>query len=179
MIFYEIPIINEIACAVAHGMGIFAHNERTVLRCIAVPPEIIDVPVHGTEDISILGLFSSFIPGRATVVSGFQPVVGCNKIAPIPGLIQRVTEAHSPGIPFGPVPTFGGSTTSIYFRQRGIAAYGYSPVPANITDSARRHSNDERIYLRDYVDGVGTYRDLLLEFAFEGHNKTSWRTPQN
>ena len=31
---------------------------------------------------------------------------------------------------------------------------------------------DERIYLRDYVNGVDVYRELLLEFAFYG-NKTS------
>src|SRR6266542_3720945 len=95
------------------------------------------------------------------------------RLVPVLGLIQRVTEARYPGVPFGPIPTFGGATTSIYFRQRGIAAYGYSPVPANITDSARRHRNDERIYLRDYVDGVDLYRELLLEFAFSGDNKTS------
>ncbi|HLN58756.1 MAG TPA: hypothetical protein VK416_09355, partial [Thermoanaerobaculia bacterium] len=70
-------------------------------------------------------------------------------------------------------PIFGGATTSIYFRQRGIPAYGYSPVPANITDSVRRHGNDERIFLRDYVNGVDLYRELLLEFAFYGGNKTS------
>jgi hypothetical protein len=95
------------------------------------------------------------------------------QLVPLLSLIRRVTEARYPGIPFGPVPIFGGSTTSIYFRQRGIAAYGYTPVPANITDSARRHRNDERIYLRDYVDGVDLYRELLLEFAFYGDNRTS------
>jgi hypothetical protein len=95
------------------------------------------------------------------------------RLAPFLGLIRRVTEARYPGVPFGPVPIFGGSTTSIYFRRRGIAAYGYSPVPVNITDSARRHRNDERIYLRDYVDGVDLYRELLFEFAFYGDNRTS------
>jgi acetylornithine deacetylase/succinyl-diaminopimelate desuccinylase-like protein len=88
-------------------------------------------------------------------------------------VIRDVTEAFSPGVPFGPVPTFGGSTTSIYFRQRGIAAYGYSPVPANITDSTRRHGNDERIFLRDYVNGVEMYKEILLELALGKGQKVS------
>jgi hypothetical protein len=35
----------------------------------------------------------------------------------------------------------------------------------NITDAARRHGNDERIFLRDYLDGVRALEDVLAEFA--------------
>ena len=35
----------------------------------------------------------------------------------------------------------------------------------NITDASRRHGNNERIYLRDYLDGVALFRDVLEEFA--------------
>jgi acetylornithine deacetylase/succinyl-diaminopimelate desuccinylase-like protein len=83
-------------------------------------------------------------------------------------LLQRVTEAHFPGVPFGPVPGFGGSTTSVYLRDAGMQVYGFSPFPMNITDSARRHWNDERIYLRDYLDGVSLFEDALLEYAAVG-----------
>lgn len=83
-------------------------------------------------------------------------------------LMRRVVEAHWPGVPFGPVPTFGGATTSIHFRRRGIPAYGFEPVPMNIMDAARRHGNDERVYLRDYLGGVDLYRDVLEEFAVFG-----------
>jgi acetylornithine deacetylase/succinyl-diaminopimelate desuccinylase-like protein len=84
---------------------------------------------------------------------------------PFTDLLQRVTEARFPGIPFGPVPTTGGYTTSILFRKRGFDTYGYSPIPINITDAARRHGNDERIFLRDYLDGVRVLEDVLAEFA--------------
>jgi hypothetical protein len=47
----------------------------------------------------------------------------------------------------------------------GYPTYGYSTIPMNITDAVRRHGNNERIYLRDYVTGVAAYRDLLEEFA--------------
>ena len=107
----------------------------------------------------------------ATAASPFLDSTG--RLVPFLDLVKRVTEAAHPGVPFGPVPGFGDATTSIYFRQRGIAAYGYSPVAANITDSARRHGNDERIYLRDYLDGVDLYRELLLEFAFSSNNNSS------
>src|SRR5262249_47625966 len=78
--------------------------------------------------------------------------------------LKRVTEAYSPGTPFGPMPTFGGFTTSILFRQRGFPTYGYSPIAMNITDSARRHGNDERVFLRDYLIGCAIYADSLEEF---------------
>lgn len=84
---------------------------------------------------------------------------------PLTELLKRVTEARYPGIPFGPVPTFGGYTTSIYFRQKGIPVYGYSPIPMNITDSARRHGNDERVFLRDYSSGLDLYADIVAEYA--------------
>jgi hypothetical protein len=80
-------------------------------------------------------------------------------------LLRRVTEAHFPGIPFGPLPVSGGYTTSILFRQQGFPTYGFSPVPMNITDASRRHGNDERLYLPDYFQGVRLYRDVLEEFA--------------
>jgi hypothetical protein len=38
----------------------------------------------------------------------------------------------------------------------------------NITDAARRHWNDERIYLRDYLSGVSLFTDALLEYAVFG-----------
>lgn len=88
-------------------------------------------------------------------------------------LLERVTEAHFPGVPFGPVPGFGGFTTSIFLRDAGMQVYGYSPIPMNITDAARRHWNDERVYLRDYLDGVALFDDVLLEYASSGAQELS------
>ena len=88
-------------------------------------------------------------------------------------LLERVTAARYPGVPFGPSPGSGGMTTTVYFRQKGIPAYGYSPIAFNITDTSRRHNNDERIFLRDYVEGVELMSEVLKEFAFYPGNKTS------
>jgi len=81
-------------------------------------------------------------------------------------ILMRVAEAYTPGVPFGPMPTFGGYTTSVLFRQRGLPTYGYSPIAMNITDASRRHGIDERVFLRDYQRGVDMYADVLEEFAF-------------
>jgi acetylornithine deacetylase/succinyl-diaminopimelate desuccinylase-like protein len=37
----------------------------------------------------------------------------------------------------------------------------------NITDTVRRHSNNERLYLRDFLRGVDLYRDVVEEFALQ------------
>jgi acetylornithine deacetylase/succinyl-diaminopimelate desuccinylase-like protein len=102
---------------------------------------------------------------RVVSVSSTGPTVASPYPTPLTEVLSQVMEARYPGVAFGPVPMYGGSTTSIYFRNRGIAAYGFSPVPANITDSVRRHGNDERIFLRDYVDGVSIYSHILRAVA--------------
>jgi acetylornithine deacetylase/succinyl-diaminopimelate desuccinylase-like protein len=126
-------------------------------------PDIFESPIEADAGRSGIRIASRYSSG-ATSASPYATASG--QLVPFVELLKRVTEARHPGVPFGPLPTFGGASTSIYFRRKGIATYGYSPVPANITDSARRHSSDERIYLRDYVDGVETYKEVLLEFAF-------------
>jgi acetylornithine deacetylase/succinyl-diaminopimelate desuccinylase-like protein len=129
-----------------------------------MPPIEADAARNG---IRIVSRYSSGV----TTASPYRTSTG--DLVPLVSIIRRVTEAFYPGIPFGPVPTFGGSTTSILYRRQRIAAYGYSPVPANITDSTRRHGNDERIFLRDYVNGVELYNELLMEFAFANDKKLS------
>jgi acetylornithine deacetylase/succinyl-diaminopimelate desuccinylase-like protein len=112
------------------------------------------------------------------VVQSFEtgPTEASPYPTPFTALIERVVEAHWPGVPFGPVPIFAAATTSLHFRRLGVPAYGFDPVPMNITDAARRHGNDERLYLRDYLGGVDLYRDLLEEFAVFGADLSPGRT---
>ena len=85
---------------------------------------------------------------------------------PFTELLGRVAEAPFPGVPVRPRSDFGGYTTSILLRERGIPAYGFSPIPMNITDAARRHGNDERIFLRDYLTASPSSPTSLEEFAY-------------
>jgi acetylornithine deacetylase/succinyl-diaminopimelate desuccinylase-like protein len=102
------------------------------------------------------------------LVSSFQS--GATSPSPYPTpftrLLERVTTAHHPGIPFGPLPEVGGFTTSLLFRKRGFPAYGFAPIPMNRFDAAKRHGNDERVFVRDYLDGVDLLQDIIEEFAF-------------
>ncbi len=102
-----------------------------------------------------------------TVISSLDGEAGVASPYPTPftELIRRVTEANYPGTPFGPLPTYGGYTTSILLRARGIPTYGYQPIPMNITDAVRRHFNDERVFLRDYLNGVNLLSEVVEEFA--------------
>src|SRR5262249_33754893 len=106
----------------------------------------------------------------ARVVATFDsgPTKASDYPTPLTDLLERVTEAHNPGVPFGPMPGFGGYTTSLIFRDRGYETYGFSPFAMNIADTARRHWIDERIYLRDYVAGVRLLTDAMLEYALIG-----------
>ncbi len=141
----------------------FPPDPKAPFRCyviVSVPPRVDPKP--------FLDPIVESAPGRGVrVVHTFsgEPTTPSPYPTPLTDLLRRVTEAVYPGVPFGPLPTFGGYTTSTLFRQRGFAAYGYSPIPMNITDEARRHGNDERIYLRDYLDGVALYREALVEYA--------------
>jgi acetylornithine deacetylase/succinyl-diaminopimelate desuccinylase-like protein len=84
---------------------------------------------------------------------------------PFTDALARVTQAVYPQVSVGPLPTYGGATTSIYFRDRGIPTYGFSTIAMNITDAVRRHGIDERIFLRDFLNGVGLYREIVAEVA--------------
>ena len=70
-----------------------------------------------------------------------------------------------PGVPFGPMPTFGGYTTSILFRQRGFPTYGYSPIAMNITDSVRGTATTSGSSCGTTSSACEIYADALEEFA--------------
>jgi acetylornithine deacetylase/succinyl-diaminopimelate desuccinylase-like protein len=113
-------------------------------------PILADARSHG---INVVEAFS----GGTTEASPYP--------TPFTEMLRRVTEGHFPGVPFGPLPTSGSFSTSVLFRKRGFPTYGFSPIPMNITDTVRRHRNDERVYLPDFLAGVRLFRDVLEEFA--------------
>ena len=130
------------------------------LVVVSTPPGIHPTPYLQwiLKDASLLGVeVTHSFSGGVTSASPYP--------TPFTEILRRVTEAHFPGVPFGPVPTFTAYTTSVLLREKGFAAYGYSSIPINVTDAVRRHGANERLYLRDYVRGVDLFRDVLEEFA--------------
>lgn len=79
--------------------------------------------------------------------------------------IERALAATHPGIPVLPLINAFSETTSTEFRRRGIAAYGFTPFEIDPSDAARRHGNDERVFLPFYVRGVETMRETLFEMV--------------
>ena len=134
------------------------HSRRFVV--ISVPPGVDPTPFVRpiVEDAKKEGLSTlAYSVSEVTVASPYP--------TPFTDMLKNVVEARYPGVPFGPVPTFGGYTTSILLRAHGIPTYGFEVIPMNITDAARRHGNDERVFLRDYLRGVALYGDVVEEFA--------------
>ena len=79
--------------------------------------------------------------------------------------IRRVIEAVAPGVPVIPIVNAFSGTTSIEFRKRGIPAYGFTPFQIDPLDAARRHGNDERVFLPFFARGVKIMRETLFEEA--------------
>jgi acetylornithine deacetylase/succinyl-diaminopimelate desuccinylase-like protein len=145
------------------GAVYYPPDDFLSLVVISTPPGIDPTPyLDGIrKDASRLGIqVSHDFSGGVTSASPYP--------TPLTELLRRVTEAHYPGVPFGPLPTFSAYTTSVYLRQKGFPTYGYSTIPMNITDAVRRHGVNERIYLRDLVNGVALFEDVLEEFALRG-----------
>lgn len=131
-----------------------------LLVIISTPPGIAPTPFFTAvlKDADRLGVQTTLsFDGGVTIASPYP--------TPFTELLRRVTQAHFPGVPFGPIPTYDSYTTSVWLRQQGFPTYGYSSIPMNITDAVRRHGNNERVYLRDYMNGVTLFQDVLEEFA--------------
>jgi len=67
----------------------------------------------------------------------------------------------------GPVvPIFiSGTTDSRFFRQRGIAAYGFSPFAINSEDLGGIHAADEYLPVDAFLRGIEMMRRVLLAGA--------------
>ena len=74
-------------------------------------------------------------------------------------------EAVSPGVPVIPIVNSFSETTSLEFRKRGIPAYGFTPFQIDPLDAARRHGNDERVFLPFFTRGIRVMREVLFEAA--------------
>jgi len=78
--------------------------------------------------------------------------------------IEAISEKHFPGARVIPSVS-AGFTDSHFFRDRGIASYGYSPFA--LVNSERRgiHGNNERISVENMEQGTLIMIDLLRGFA--------------
>lgn len=95
---------------------------------------------------------------------GFTPAVSSTE-TPLYKAIQKVSmDALGAQV----IPTVaGGFTDSHFFRDLGITSYGYSPFVFTTAEFAGVHGNDERVSVKNVVEGVKIYFQLLNEFVAE------------
>ena len=66
------------------------------------------------------------------------------------------------------VPTVStGFTDSHFFRDLGITSYGYSPFAFRPEEFAGVHGNDERVSVKNIVEGIKTFYRVLEEFTVD------------
>ena len=78
--------------------------------------------------------------------------------------LESVTLSHYPGAGFGPSVSTG-FTDSHFFRDIGVASYGYSPMVTPIEFVGGVHGNNERIEIAAFEKGIEVMIDVLTEFA--------------
>jgi len=100
---------------------------------------------------------------RIDRIMGFSPAIsGIN--TPLFEHIKAVTGKHYPGSVVVPSVSTG-FTDSHFFRDLGIAAYGFSPFVAQPQDFKGIHGNDEKISIDNMIRGTELLRELLESFA--------------
>ena len=95
-------------------------------------------------------------------IMGFTPAVSKTE-TPLYKAIGKVSrENYDAEV----IPTVsGGFTDSHFFRDLGITSYGYSPFSFTVAEFAGVHGNDERVSVKNIVNGVQIYYQLLEEFT--------------
>lgn len=78
--------------------------------------------------------------------------------------IREVTHAHIPGSLVAPVMTSGG-TNSAFFRERGVPAYGFTPIVITEAEVATMHGIDERVPLDRFRAALQMYYEVIVKLA--------------
>jgi acetylornithine deacetylase/succinyl-diaminopimelate desuccinylase-like protein len=94
---------------------------------------------------------------------GFSPAISPVE-NPLYQTLEAVSQKHFPGAPVVPS-VLGGFTDSHFFRDLGIASYGYHPVVIPLEDMGGVHGNDERISEENVRRGVAMMVEILGRFA--------------
>ena len=95
-------------------------------------------------------------------IMGFTPAVSKTE-TPLYKAIGKISrENYDADV----IPTVaGGFTDSHFFRDLGITSYGYSPFSFTVAEFVGVHGNDERVSVKNIVNGVRIYYQLLEEFT--------------
>lgn len=106
-------------------------------------------------------------PGiRVETIMAFTPGVSGTD-TPLYRAIEDVVRRRFPGANTMPSVSTG-FTDSHFFRDLGIASYGFAPVLVPVTDDSGVHGNNERISIENVRRGVGLMLEIVRQVAGSG-----------
>jgi acetylornithine deacetylase/succinyl-diaminopimelate desuccinylase-like protein len=85
--------------------------------------------------------------------------------SPLFAAIEAVAAKHHPGAAVSPA-VLTAFTDSHFFRERGIAAYGYAPVMLPVEEAMRVHGNDERLSIENIRRGTMMMLELVERLVY-------------
>ncbi len=94
---------------------------------------------------------------------GFSPAISPTD-NPLYETLADVSREHFPDATVVPA-VLGGFTDSHFFRDLGIASYGYEPTVIPQEDQGGVHGNDERVSEENVRRGVAMMIEILERFA--------------
>ncbi len=147
--------------------------------------EIATFPVEELEDGTFrMRMFLNLLPGspyretldrllpewmRAGIEVEFGPPVGSIRGSPIDHpdyrLLERQILREYPGTVVSPFFLAWSATDARFFRDAGVAAYGFSPFVIFNTESFRADNPNERINLPGFVKGIDLYVETVRRMA--------------
>ncbi len=82
-------------------------------------------------------------------------------------IIEKVLKKHYPGAITAPFLMLG-ATDSRFFREKGIASYGFCPAVVPMEDMKSVHGIDEKISVKSMVKGTEVYKDIIRRLCTGG-----------
>jgi acetylornithine deacetylase/succinyl-diaminopimelate desuccinylase-like protein len=130
------------------------------INCRILPDETIEqtqarlAAIIGDPEVKI-SLGTSFDIGPPSPITG-----------ELPEALAKVFGEVAPNAPIIPMLVPGG-TDARFFRQKGVAAYGWNAIASAEADAHRMHGVDERLQVAAVEPGLELYMKLVLELAQE------------
>ncbi len=92
---HQLPIACEFPLRVAHGVGIFTHDERPQLRGVAaVAFAPVEARIHRAVNVRLARFVRLLILHRPARVGQFDPVVGRLEVRPVARLVAQAPHNH-------------------------------------------------------------------------------------
>ena len=100
------------------------------------------------------------------VLSKEPPIPISSDRTPFYDLIRHEVRRVYGNVPSGTTILGYSTNDSRHLRRRGVQAYGITPFPVDVSQSASIHRNDERVRLDWFLQGIDLTRGIVRKWAF-------------